>query len=268
MFIPGVDDIKQEQEAKVLSEYQFKKLHNKKRMVKWITAATCIFLPVSATGVGVAMALTEGINDSPILPSVYIKTEGEGDNLTATGFYSDKKLVDGKDLSNFVKQHTECHTINFPSKISKVHYKAYQNYIGNEANFIPQQIRTLTFQNNYVSVDSWAFNGCYYLKNINFQTFISIGSNAFKDCEGISGTIKFNESIESIGTYAFYGDNNITTLDFSGLEGAPTDVELTISTNAFENTGVTNIICPEVWETYFNNNKSSWGIGGANVEII
>ena len=80
-----------------------------------------------------------------------------------------------------------------------------------------------------------AFLFCSALKNLTLTNTKRIGTSAFRDCTALK-TPAMPESIESIGTYAFFGDSNLTSeLIF---EKRRSGTSLIIGVSAFEYSGI------------------------------
>ncbi|MBQ9728263.1 MAG: leucine-rich repeat protein [Clostridia bacterium] len=85
-----------------------------------------------------------------------------------------------------------------------------------------------------MSFDEYAFYGCTNIKKIVIpDTMTAIPAYAFYGCTNLMEVV-YGANIESVGAYAFYG--------CSGLDNANLpDTVTTISTSAFENTGITSL---------------------------
>lgn len=86
-----------------------------------------------------------------------------------------------------------------------------------------------------------AFKSCYNLKNIDFDSFRSIGAGAFIDCRSID-KLDLN-SCETIGESAFEGCSNISQLTLSVCKN--------IGPNAFSN-------CSKLTKVYIKNNSDTF----------
>ncbi len=82
-----------------------------------------------------------------------------------------------------------------------------------------------------------AFAGCDAESVTLSSTLVTIGENAFKDCKSLKD-VKFNESIEIVGDYAFDGCTALETIDLP-------DKYIEMSSTSFYNTG-------------FYNNPNNW----------
>lgn len=75
---------------------------------------------------------------------------------------------------------------------------------------------TLTFQSGsqLEYIDDEAFAGCTDIKFLDLPAGVThIGSQAFKDCTGLAGSLVLNEAVEEIGSEAFSGCSNFSKVE-------------------------------------------------------
>ena len=77
---------------------------------------------------------------------------------------------------------------------------------------------------NTRTIDYEAFYGCSSIQTLNFSnSLVNIGSLAFGDCDGITGTLTIPENVVSIGSGAFYNCGNINTIYFNAINVETSD---------------------------------------------
>ena len=73
--------------------------------------------------------------------------------------------------------------------------------------FEGETVATLTVPNGVTRIEDGALEGHGELEELNLSNVESIGSRAFKDCEGLSGLLIVPSTVTEIGNEAFYGTN-------------------------------------------------------------
>ena len=104
-------------------------------------------------------------------------------------------------------------------------YNTYQNgqYLGDESNpyrylvsIIDKDVSTFTIKDGCVSICNNTFEGCNDLYSVTFPTSLQvIGDSAFKNCSTLY-IVKADDTrpaIQSIGSYAFYGCEKLTSVE-------------------------------------------------------
>ena len=104
-------------------------------------------------------------------------------------------------------------------------YNTYENgqYLGDESNpyrylvsIIDKDVSTFTIKDGCVSICNNTFEGCNDLYSVTFPTSLQvIGDSAFKNCSTLY-IVKADDTrpaIQSIGSYAFYGCEKLTSVE-------------------------------------------------------
>lgn len=108
-------------------------------------------------------------------------------------------------------------------------YNTYQNgqYLGDESNpyrylvsVIDKDVSTFTINEGCVSICDNAFENCQNLTSITLLSgIVRIGDSAFKGCYSLRSVTQDSDPVgmQSIGGYAFYGCENLTTVEIPNL---------------------------------------------------
>ena len=120
--------------------------------------------------------------------------------------------------------------------------------IGNGTFYKCKALTSITIPDSVTSIGNGAFESCSGLTSITIPDNVtSIGNSAFKSCDKIT-SITIPDSVTSIGEYIFSDCSNLASVTYKGqtytsksaLTTALTDNNVTLGTNAFNNTALTD----------------------------
>ena len=114
---------------------------------------------------------------------------------------------DGKTLYYYPDYKTDT-SFTVGSGVTTIAYGAISN----------DYLTKLTIPSSVQSMDSSSVYGCDNLKWVKIYNGLKlIGEYSFSECPALT-TVYLPKSVTTIGYYAFYGDNNIKTIYFSGSQ--------------------------------------------------
>ena len=140
---------------------------------------------------------------------------------------------------NAFKDCTGLTSITIPNSVTTIAYTAFESCTG---------LTSITIPDSVTSIELAAFSSCSSLTSITIPDSVtSIKQDAFRNCTGLNSIIIPNR-VTSIDSYAFGDCTNLASVTYKGqtytsksaLTTALTDNNVTVGTNMFNNTALTN----------------------------
>lgn len=94
-------------------------------------------------------------------------------------------------------------------------------------------LKSVRMPKNYCQLSIYTYSGCTSLTYISYPSVNSVPIGYFYNCTSLASFEQLN-GITSVGNYAFSGCSSLTSIDLSSVK--------TLGSNAFEGTGITEIV--------------------------
>jgi len=97
--------------------------------------------------------------------------------------------------------------ITLPNNLEKIPFRCFEyNYFS-----------SINLPNSLKEIDSYAFNACNYLKEINLKNIEKIGNGAFQYCTNLENII-FGKNLKHLCEYCFYNCTKLKEIDLSNTK--------------------------------------------------
>ena len=209
---PALSFISIKQVLSTNSPFKMKKLKYLSASLLFVTvllAGQSVFAQIPQT---IEIPMNPGDPEDPIEPPVQIVIQYGYDEpaQTAIGFFGDRNVNDGKDVSYTYEPTTHALTISGTGSMmlmeedDETPWHRYANCI-----------RTVEIGSGVTTITSFAFSSCINLETVTISnSVISIGESAFYDCNNLTSvTIDGESHLETIGDDAFSCCFNLSSID-------------------------------------------------------
>lgn len=130
------------------------------------------------------------------------------------------------------------------------------------------QIQNVEFVDEATSVGNHAFNGLKNIQSVSFGSgIITIGTKAFYECKGLTGTVTFGSDLTTIGSESFENctgitdvvlNDGLTTLEYKAFYGCSNLESITVPSTLETSNGYVFSSCSKLSSVYYAGSVDDW----------